>query len=419
VERGVLVPRGELVGSAPSAGDRGDVAPRRPTAALARFWSAWRPSLVTAAAALAAFRVLTLLVGLVAAYGNAGWRVLLQHPADALFLPFAHWDAGWWTRIVAEGYGHSNPGGFSDGAFAPGYPMAIRAVMWLLHVGPLVAGFLVSGVALFVALAVLHRLAAEDHGLDAARTTVLLVLVWPTAAFLAAPYSEPLSLALVSLALLAARRQRWVWAGLLAAAAMLSKYVLGLLVIALLVDHVVRRRRRDAPPQARTLAAIALPGCLALAGVLAFMQVRFGAPLHFLTAEGQAWGHRLTTPLQLALNAHHEIVSASALGALPQLRTFLIDDATILGLAVLAGVMLWRHRRHPAEAALVAVVAATFLCMSGPDSVSRYALVLAPMFLVLGPALARRGPLRTAVLGCSAALMAVQLVTFTANGWAG
>jgi hypothetical protein len=297
--------------------------------------------------------------------------------------------------------------------------MAVRAVMWALHVGPLAAGFLVSAVSLFVALAVIHRLAAEDHGPNAARTTILLVLVWPTAVFLAAPYSEPLSLALVALSLLAARRERWVWAGLLAAAAMLSKYVLGMLVVALVVDHVVRQRRRGSWPKPSVLASVALPGAMALAGVLVFMQLRFGAPLHFLTAEGLAWGHRLTTPVQLALNAHEEIVRASAVGALPQLRTFLMDDATILGLAILAGLAVWRHRRHPAETALLALVAATFLCMSGPDSVGRYALVLAPMFLLLGPALARRGALRVAVLGCSAALMALQLLTFTANGWAG
>lgn len=386
---------------------------------LAAFWATWRGSILTALLGVAVFRVATLLLATAVAYHGAAWGLLLHHPVDALLQPWWQYDATWWAGIAQNGYGALSVGPYSDGAFAPAYPMAMRGAMWLLHIGPLAGGFVVSTVSLLVAVAVVHRLIEEGDGPGAARTGVLLLLAWPTAVFLAAPYSESMSLALVALTLLAARRERWLWAGTLAALAMLSKYVLGLLVIALVIDHMVRQRRRGERLQARALLSIATPGAVALAGVLLFMRARFGDPLFFLAAEGNAWGHRLAAPWQLAANAWRELDSLAHLGGLAQLRAFFIDDVTILGLAALAGFMLWRRRRHPAEAALVSLIAATFLCMSGPDSVSRYALAVAPIFVVLGAALHRRPRHRAVVIACSAAVMVLQLVTYAGHGWAG
>lgn len=370
-------------------------------------WCTWRASVLTALACVAVFRVATLLIGMVAA-GSLGVE------------QWHRYDATWWDRIAVSGYGTHTEGLLSDGAFAPAYAMAMRGAMWLLHLGPLAAGFLVSTLCLLIAAAVVHRLVLDDHGARAATTAVVLMLAWPTAVFFAAPYSESLSLALVALALLAARRERWWWAGTFAALAMLSKYVLGLLVVAVVVDHLVRRRRRGALPRLDALAGLVLPGAAALAGILLFQHARFGQPFFFLSAEKRAWGHGLATPVQLALNARRELVSAAQLGALPQLRSFFLDDVTILSLAALAVFMLRRRREHPAETALITLIAATFLCMSGPDSVARYALVLAPVFVVLGPVLARQRPARRLlVLGAFAAVMVLQTATFVTGGWAG
>jgi len=391
----------------------------RARARLAAAWAAWRPAILTALLTVAVFRVVTLLLATAVAYHGATWGLLLHHPVDALLQPWWQFDATWWASIAQNGYGVISHGPYSDGAFAPAYPMAMRGAMWLLHIGPLAAGFVVSTLCLLVAVAAVYRLIEQDDGHGAARTGALLLLAWPTALFLAAPYSESMSLALVALTLLAARRERWLWAGVLAALAMLSKYVLGLLIVALVVDHLVRQRRRGERPRLGAVAAIAAPGGVALAGVLLFMRSRFGDPLFFLAAEGRAWGHRLATPWQLAANAKRELVDLAQLGGLAQLRAFFMDDVTILGLAALAVYMLLRRRKHTAEVGLVALIAATFLCMSGPDSVSRYALAVAPIFVVLGAALHKRPRYRIGILGCSAAVMVLQLVTYAGHGWAG
>lgn len=386
---------------------------------LAASWAAWRPAVLTALVTVAVFRVVTLLLATAVAYHGATWSLLLHHPVDALLQPWWQFDATWWASIAQNGYGVISHGPYSDGAFAPAYPMAMRGAMWLLHIGPLAAGFVVSTLCLLVAVAAVYRLIEQDDGHGAARTGALLLLAWPTALFLAAPYSESMSLALVALALLAARRERWLWAGVLAALAMPSKYVLGLLIVALVVDHLVRQRRRGERPHLGAVAAITAPGGVAMAGVMLFMRSRFGDPLFFLAAEGRAWGHRLATPWQLAANAKRELVDLAQLGGLAQLRAFFMDDVTILGLAALAVYMLLRRRRHPTEVGLVALIAATFLCMSGPDSVSRYALAIAPIFVVLGAALHKRPRYRIGILGCSAAVMVLQLVTYAGHGWAG
>ena len=81
----------------------------------------------------------------------------------------------------------------------------------------------------------LHRLAALELGLRDARGTVLLVAFFPTAFFFSAVYSESLFLLVTVGAVLAARRGRWGWAGLLGGLAALTRNSGVLLLVPLLL----------------------------------------------------------------------------------------------------------------------------------------------------------------------------------------
>ncbi len=83
----------------------------------------------------------------------------------------------------------------ASAAFLPGYPLAIRAVAWVVR-DELLAALLVSNGAFLAALIVLHALTEEEYDRPMARRSVVLLAAFPTSFFFLAPYSESLFLLL-------------------------------------------------------------------------------------------------------------------------------------------------------------------------------------------------------------------------------
>jgi hypothetical protein len=164
---------------------------------------------------------------------------------------FERADGLWFLRIADGGYRADD----GSAAFFPLYPLAIRGVSWLAGGHPLFAAFLVSNLAFLGALIVLYRLVEREHSTRVARTSVLLVALFPTAFFFIAPLSESLFLLLAVSSFAAARSRRWVLAGLLGALAAGTRIV-GIVMVAALAAEAVHQfmegRRGDVPNRSRT-----------------------------------------------------------------------------------------------------------------------------------------------------------------------
>src|SRR3954471_5185604 len=148
---------------------------------------------------------------------------------DLLVGPAARWDSSWYLGIADSGYAQ-------DGrtAFFPLYPLLVRAGGGRAG-SPVVAGVRVSGASLVAGLAALHSLTKLELGESAARWTVLALALSPMSFFFTAVYSESLFLALSTGALLAARRERWWWAGVLGALAAATRSAGIVLLVPLVV----------------------------------------------------------------------------------------------------------------------------------------------------------------------------------------
>jgi hypothetical protein len=158
-----------------------------------------------------------------AALGPAeGWRAFdpegLTAPfgptGDALVAPAARWDSMWLLAVAQDGYA----GDEARTAFFGLYP-ALAALAGAPFGSALLGGVAVSWTAGLAGLWCVHRLAALELGDRYARPAVLAVACCPPAFFLSGVYTESLFLALSAGALLAARRDLWWAAGLLAAGA--------------------------------------------------------------------------------------------------------------------------------------------------------------------------------------------------------
>jgi hypothetical protein len=143
-------------------------------------------------------------------------------------------DGLWFLRIANGGYGATD----GSAAFFPLYPLAIRAVSWLLGGHPLPAALLMSNLSFLGALIVLYGLTKREFSVPVARTTVLLLALFPTSFFFFAPLSESLFLLLVVSSFAAARSRRWVMAGVLGALAAATRIVGVVMVAALAVEAV-------------------------------------------------------------------------------------------------------------------------------------------------------------------------------------
>ena len=181
---------------------------------------------------------------------------------DLLAGPAARWDSAWYLVIAHYGY-RPDLGRLTAprAAFFPLYPLGLSATSWL-GAPPVLAGVLVSLLALALALYGIHRLTALEfrtvaaplraggagHAREAARLAVLLTAFAPMAFFLSAVYAESLFLALSVGVFWSARHGRWAATGGLAALAAATRSAGVLLSLPALILYLYGPRA-DRPPE--------------------------------------------------------------------------------------------------------------------------------------------------------------------------
>jgi hypothetical protein len=176
-----------------------------------------------AAQALALFAVIRLAGIAAIALANAFSR----HP---LSRGLAHtWDSRWYLHIAEYGYGThvhvlSTTGAVQrDWAFFPLYPGLIRAVYTVLPVSPGAAALLIAWTAAGVAAYGIYAIGHHLYGRAVATALVALWASLPHSVVLDIAYTESLLSALAAWSLYAVLKGRWLWAGVLAALAGLSR----------------------------------------------------------------------------------------------------------------------------------------------------------------------------------------------------
>ncbi|PVC73070.1 mannosyltransferase family protein [Streptomyces sp. CS081A] len=220
---------------------------------------------------------------------------------DGLHRLKGRWDSVWYVRIAEHGYGYETvlPNGdvHSDLAFFPLLPFLERALSAVLPLDAAGAGLLVSWTAGLVAAWGIFKCGAHALG---PRTGVLLAVLWgvyPTAFVQSMAYTETLFTALAAWSLYAVLRDRWILAGLLCAAAGLTRPTAAALIAALGITALaalVRDRRLPA----RTVAGVLLTP-LGWLGYIVYVGVRQDSPTAYFEVQA-AWGNSIDGGLALA-----------------------------------------------------------------------------------------------------------------------
>ncbi|TBW40292.1 hypothetical protein EYW49_03680 [Siculibacillus lacustris] len=342
-----------------------------------------------------------------AAIGSIGSPVAI----DATFAQsLCAWDCSWYVDLAEGGYSDATDvdvNGAANWAFFPVLPL-------LMHIGAAVTGAettlvgVVIANLLFPAGLVLAFLYARDlAGPAFARFAAVIWVAWPFAIHTSVPMSEAVYVPLSLATLLAARRDRWLLAGLAAAVLSATRAVGVLAVLPLMIlalrQHGIARLVGLRPGTERALLALALCG-LGLSLYMIHLHDQVGDALAF-SHDQTAWNRRFLWPWTMILGEINPLTRplGDILGALACLVTLALGAAAAVG--------LWR-RELRAEAVFVAAPLIVALHAGSVMSMPRFVGSLFPVTLALALVADRPGR-RVAVVAVCGVLQAAFAV-----GWA-
>jgi hypothetical protein len=377
--------------------------------------SSWWSSVRFGLGSMLAFRMAAEAVVLLGLYGSSAVRVIIADPG-AMARPWDKWDAQWHLAIAQSGFRTwaAIPQGahvLSSAAFQPLLPGVMHVAALATGTSVLVAGLIVVSLALALAAVGLHRLVEVDFGARPAWISVVLLLIFPSAVFLGAPYAEPVVLAEVVWAFLAMRSGRPLLAGVLVGLATMTKlysivFAVPLAVEALAVTAPVARARLLA------LAKLAVGPALGAAGLALFYWMVFGDALRFLGAQQDWVGRHVAAPWVALGNAFNPVPT---LGINDAAR---ILDLACVAVLVVATVYAWRRLRR-SYAVLLAVQLAVFTSTTSLVGTSRWTLDAFPLFIAGGVLAARHRWLRVFLVAVSLPAAGLFAWTYSHGGWAG
>lgn len=133
-----------------------------------------------------------------------------------IFTMWSNFDGLHYLDLAQYGYGYQHKTDM-DYAFFPVYPWAVRT--FNIFGNYLTSGLVISHLSLLLALYFLYRLVVIDFRAKIARSTIYLLLLFPTAFFFGSVYTESLFLLLVVLSFYFARKQNFFMACAIAAVA--------------------------------------------------------------------------------------------------------------------------------------------------------------------------------------------------------
>jgi hypothetical protein len=323
---------------------------------------------------------------------------------------FARYDAGHFEGIAWSGY-RPTPGGRSNIAFFPVYPLLMRAVGRLFgrqHATFYIAGIAVSWACFVLAMVALYHLARLDLPQPRAERAVLLTMIFPFSFFYGVVYSESTFLLFAVLAFYWFRTRRWILGGVCGGLATATR-VPGILLLAPLAWLAWQH----AEPNRRDRAAAALGLVLAASGFGAYCIYVYqltGDPLEW-AATLQRWGYHpggspWMTPIGLLRR-----LATEPYRYLTTERTAVYD--TLYGvtgvLFVLSIPFVWR--RFGAAYGLFMLLNLWLPLSSGAfEGVGRYCSVLFPCFIWLASLRSRL--VFTALVVCFAMFYTLGLALF-------
>ena len=301
--------------------------------------------------------------------------VHVQESRNLLLAVWGRWDAVHYIDIATIGY-HG-----TDMAFFPLYPLLIAGLGKAIG-NHLVAGLIISNVALFFGLLFLYKLVEHEFDRHVARRAMFYISIFPTALYFSAVYTEALFFMLTVASFYYMRERRWWLAGVIGFFAALTRVEGILLIVPYAIEWATAYWSALRTPQDRAAAigrlvpVILIPFGLAL--YMSTLWVINGDPLYFSHVQAN-WNRHLAPPWTAVWNSFHKIATSSS----PQNVANQVLEVAFTALMVGVLAAGWR-RLKPSYIAYMGLSILVPMSTSSLMSMPRFALVLFPMFAIFG-----------------------------------
>ncbi|QPC84957.1 hypothetical protein G4Y79_11480 [Phototrophicus methaneseepsis] len=345
---------------------------------------------------LLAFLVTRLIVFLgaylaeIAIPGVTGEGLYHVNPNNVFLDVWARWDSAFYIRIVETGYWFI-PGQQSSVAFFPLYPLIVSFLAPIM--GTLAAGVFVSNSFLFGALVYLYKLTELEFDAATASRTVFYIAAFPTSFFFTAVYTESTFLFFTIATVYYARNHMWAWAALFgmlcASSRIVGVVVWGVTGLEWLRFHGWTLGTIHKPQAWKNLLKALRTDwfnlgiiCLIPLGLLSYMLFlnhEFSDPVAFSTTQS-AWGREMLGPWAIIMRDLAGLFGGDFFRG--DIWWHVVIDLGAYFAVLFVSIAIWR--RLGASYALYAIISIVIPSTSGTGSLSRYALVIFPFFMMLG-----------------------------------
>lgn len=347
---------------------------------------------------------------------NRGWWFFENRLLDM----WTRWDVGWYLAIVNEGYRMvENVYTASNLAFFPVYPLLIKLVISLIpkHLITdqliVVVGLTLSNLMLLGSLFLIYKLSESLFNKASAKLSIWLILLFPASFFLSSFYTESTLLFFSLLTIWLAKKQKWGWASIAAAITGASRPVGLMIALPLIWEYLKSKEWKLKKLDFSVFWFILLP-----IGVLIFFSYLFYLTGDFFAAlkvQG-AWGRQNSNPISSFLNPSNYWPLITNL-----------DRIVIIGV-ILSAIKMMLIKIKGFGNLLPWGIYSLLLIMptlfTGTlDSTTRFAVVIFPVFMLMGHFLAKYVAKNKGIrLAIMMGLMLLQLVLFARYAqfyWAG
>lgn len=335
---------------------------------------------------------------------------------NPLIQVYARWDSGWYYSIVEKGYYFENIEQNANIVFFPLYPMLMEGLGKILAGQYLLAGAVLSSLAMAGAVVFLYYLAKLDtKKKPLALLAVLFTLLYPYAFFHIAVYTESLFLLLIVGSFYFARKQKWLAASLMAALASATRPT-GIIMLPILaleyldqVEFKLKKIKEDA------LWLLLAP--LGLSMYMGYLWTTFGDPLLFMKAQN-AWGRK-----GFSLSGVFEMLGSylnDFLTVFTNPHPFYLSNAAdflVFVLVFILGVYIFFKLRKSYGAFVIISLLIPIMTQS-MVSIGRYSTVLFPVFILLALKV-KKQPWNYALITLFSMLSALSILMFVHSYWLG
>lgn len=193
-----------------------------------------------------------------------------------------NWDAGNYLSIARNGFSNLTY------AFFPLLPLTTRVISGLTHLDLPLTGLLITNISTLLFLFFLYRLLKFDLGELESRKTIFFFIIFPTAFFLQAFYTEAPFLLFTVLSFYFARKNKWWLVGIFGGLSTLTRTIGIFTFIPLLIEYFMKKKE----DKKRLLSKDLLPLFiipLTFLLYLSFLYLQTGNPLKFFQVQ-QYWG---------------------------------------------------------------------------------------------------------------------------------